>query len=711
MAIARPERLDQILIRLGFATEEQVAQALRKQQGLGGRLGTHLVYAGHVTEEQLGRALAVQFGVPAYDPARQRPSAELLARLPEGFARRHLVLPLSFDEESGTLGLAAVDPRDTTAIGETRSVLHSRRVSLWVIPEVTLEKVLAGAGLDGDGLHGPRRLIELPELFAGADESAPAAPRASAAAAAPAAPSVLLVTGRSFLASFLVPLFEREGRALVVAPDPAQAAAALARGDIGHVLVAEDMAAAWREQAPAAAGGAVRPPVTRLGPVGETLLGTAAPYAALRRSLLGALQLLAERAGEGQPQPPAYDLLRRDARTLGEALGLDLLAVDALEAAALMLAPAPPPAANVEALLADDGTGLDWSRTLGTAAAVEFPWPLGAALAAMRQLLGGRVNLDEFGRNDPEVAQAAQVLALVWHHHQRSAALAGGGEAHTANRNASLRAQGGRLARPEIVERYVQALSRAEDDLIAAAGQQLLLVGGEDRSLRQLAARLGHLGYRIVAVRGLDEAAEICARQAPTAVLVHEASFPHEVLRVRERLAAGARLPVFAVTGDAEPARLLTLFDAGFADVYALPRDLDLVPARLRQALRAPPAGANAGAPAAPARPGAFQATFAAFAFTDLMQTLSQSFKSVRIDLERSGGERAVMFLDRGQLVHAACGALRGAEAVYRVIAWEDDGSFAVQPESRFPAPNLGLPLESILMEGCRLLDESRIRP
>jgi hypothetical protein len=61
--------------------------------------------------------------------------------------------------------------------------------------------------------------------------------------------------------------------------------------------------------------------------------------------------------------------------------------------------------------------------------------------------------------------------------------------------------------------------------------------------------------------------------------------------------------------------------------------------------------------------------------------------------------------------VHAACGTLRGAEAVYRVIAWEDDGAFAVEPESEFPAPNIGLPLESILMEGCRLLDESRIRP
>lgn len=710
MTNARPERLDQILIRLGFATAEQVAQALRKQQGLGGRLGTHLVYDGHVTEEQLGRALAAQFGVPAFDPARQRPVPELLERLPQGFARQHLVLPLSLDEESGTLSLAAVDPRDTTALGQVRQLLRCRQINVCVIPEVTLEKLLAGAGLDGDGLHGPRRLIELPELFAGPDETEAATSRVPAEAAAPAEQAVLLVTGRSFLASFLAPLFEREGRALVVAADADQAGSLLARGGIGHVLLAEDLATAWRDRMHAAPTGA-SPPVTRLGPISETLLGTAAPYPALRRSLLGALQLLAEQAGEGQHQPPAYDLLRRDARALGETLGFELLAIDGLEIAALMLAPAAPPAANVEALLADDGTGIDWPRTLGTAAAVAFPWRVDAVLAAMRQLLGGRVNLDEFGRNDPETAQAAQVLALVWHYHQRSAVAAGAGDAHTANRNASLRARGGQLARPEIVERYLQVLARTEDELVAGAGQQLLVVGGDDRSLRQLGARLGHLGYRTVVLRTLDEAAELCARQAPAAVLVHDGSAPHEILRARERLAAGTRLPVFAVTGAVDPARLLTLFDAGFDDVFALPRDLDLVAARLRKALRASAAGAPGGAPPAPSRPGSFQAAFAAFAFTDLMQTLSQSLKSVRIDLQRPGGERAVVYLDRGQLVHAASGALRGADAVYRVIAWEDDGAFAVQPESEFPVPNIGLPLESILMEGCRLLDESRIRP
>ena len=706
MATPRTERLDQILIRLGFATEAQVAVALQKQQGLGGRLGTHLVYAGHVTEEQLARALSIQFKLPAYRPGMPPPARELLERLPAGFARRHLVLPLASDESTGVLSLAMVDPRDTAAIAGIRQLFHSREVALCVIPEVTFEKLVAGLGMDDDGLHGPQRLIELPELFEGGRDAAAASGSVPVEAGAgdPAAGHVLLVTERSFLRSFLAPLFEREGRPLVTTSEPQEAAALLGRGDIAHVLISGEMSDAWRGWLRQGAVPLPRVPVTRLEAVSATLLGNVAPYAAMQQSLLRALRLHSETQGDPQAPPPAYDLLCRDTRALAEAMGLGRLVVDGLEAGTLMIAPAAPPAANVEALLADDGTGIDWARTLQNAAAVGFPWNVEDALGGARQLLSERVNLEEFGRQDPELALAAQVLALVWHHHQRTSSQATAAGHRALVIKAALRAKSGHLARPEVVEQYLTVLERSEEDLLATASHQLLVVGGADRALRQFTARLGHLGYRTLSASTLADAAALCARQAPAAVFVHDGSFPQEILQARDLLTAGPRLLVYAVTTHADPAQVLNLFDTGFDDVFALPRDVDLVAARLRKALRA---GAGAGS-SLPARPGSFQAAFKAFAFLDLMQTLNQSLKSVRIVLSRADGEQAVVHLDRGQLTNAECGLLRGAEAVYRVIAWEDHGQFAVEPISDFPEPNIGLPLESILMEGCRLLDESR---
>ena len=49
-----------------------------------------------------------------------------------------------------------------------------------------------------------------------------------------------------------------------------------------------------------------------------------------------------------------------------------------------------------------------------------------------------------------------------------------------------------------------------------------------------------------------------------------------------------------------------------------------------------------------------------------------------------------------------------GTEAVYRVITWEEQGEFTVSEESDFPEQNTQESTELLLMEGVRLMDESR---
>jgi hypothetical protein len=86
---------------------------------------------------------------------------------------------------------------------------------------------------------------------------------------------------------------------------------------------------------------------------------------------------------------------------------------------------------------------------------------------------------------------------------------------------------------------------------------------------------------------------------------------------------------------------------------------------------------------------------------------LSQSLKTVRVDLSNSTSEKAVLFMQKGRFTHATCAESAGPEAVYRVIAWGDDGEFTVCEESTFPTATIQASTESLLMEGCRLLDEA----
>jgi hypothetical protein len=156
---------------------------------------------------------------------------------------------------------------------------------------------------------------------------------------------------------------------------------------------------------------------------------------------------------------------------------------------------------------------------------------------------------------------------------------------------------------------------------------------------------------------------------------------------------------LYAITMDHDPSQMLNLFDAGFDDVFTFPHNMDIIAARLRK---------TASKPQKQTRPGGFQAAFSAFSFTDLLQGLSQGLKSVKVELSRSNGTKAVIYLNRGQLEHASCGQLRGPEAIYEVITWLDDGEFVVEPTEKFPEENIQMSLESVLMEGCRILDESQ---
>ena len=263
-----------------------------------------------------------------------------------------------------------------------------------------------------------------------------------------------------------------------------------------------------------------------------------------------------------------------------------------------------------------------------------------------------------------------------------------------------LRKKSGLLARSEVIEAYLRLIERSSENLRATAYYQLFIVGKGDHNLVQFATRLRHLGYHPIHISSLEEAARMSERQPPTAIFIHEPSFPKEMLFCASLFKKNETLSLYAITMENDPSRMLNLFDAGFDDVFTFPHNIDIVAARLRKTTR----GTRKST-----RPGSFQAAFSAFSFTDLLQGLSQGLKSVKVDLVRSNGKKATIYLNRGQLEHAACEGLRGPEAIYEVITWLDDGEFIVEPAQEFPEQNIEMPLESVLMEGCRILDESRM--
>ena len=74
---------------------------------------------------------------------------------------------------------------------------------------------------------------------------------------------------------------------------------------------------------------------------------------------------------------------------------------------------------------------------------------------------------------------------------------------------------------------------------------------------------------------------------------------------------------------------------------------------------------------------------------------------------EDSQNTATVMGLREGDIISATAGATTGADGVYAFLAWEK-GSFKFTPGDPGQGAPLAQSVEHLLLEGCRILDESR---
>jgi DNA-binding response OmpR family regulator len=527
-----------------------------------------------------------------------------------------------------------------------------------------------------------RSRIELPELFDAEVEDAPLASEP----AAPAAPdrAVLLVARSPALRNFLVPIFTREGRETFAAATREEIELILAEQTIGHILVAQDLLeefSAWMSDGP---GAPVGVEVSVLSSVSGTLLDNPASYSKMLRAVFSAVQILAEDrlAHHGVSAP--YALVTRDVRDLAKVFGLRRVATDGVQVAAWLLTPAPP---------STPAPFRDLARSIAQARALAFPWRIDALLERTRALYAGEER-PTAGATLQEIDVAAQILGIAWYRH---AVGVGDVAEEAAAVKGRLRAAVGRVASLEVVEAYVRMLESAGAD---SERRQVVVVSLADETVKEMSPRFGRMGLPIVQKHSMAEARPYCEATPPVAVMIDFATLGMEAARLSVVLRLIPNLMLYAIVDSSDPAITLDLIDAGFDDVLAPPHDWDVVAARVSRAAR--------GLARKQARESVgFRGTFASFSFVDLIQSLSQSRKSVRVDLLRGDGEGAVIYLDAGRLVHARAGSNAGNEAIYRVVTWGDDGAFTVEPVSTFPVANISDPTEAVLMEGCRLFDES----
>ena len=113
-------RLGDVLVRGGIVTREQLNEALGKERENGSNLIQELIRLGFSTEERLADFLATQFGFQKVEIDNSELTESVFNLIPAHLIQKHQVIPLKL--VGSTLTVAMTDPTNLAAINEVKFI-------------------------------------------------------------------------------------------------------------------------------------------------------------------------------------------------------------------------------------------------------------------------------------------------------------------------------------------------------------------------------------------------------------------------------------------------------------------------------------------------------------------------------------------------------------------------------------------------------------
>lgn len=102
----------------------------------------------------------------------------------------------------------------------------------------------------------------------------------------------------------------------------------------------------------------------------------------------------------------------------------------------------------------------------------------------------------------------------------------------------------------------------------------------------------------------------------------------------------------------------------------------------------------------------AIQGRLSEMSLPTLVQMTCQEGNRAQLSIRQNDSE-ALLYFDRGNVVHAEMDGYEGEEVVYRLLAWQD-GEFSLESGVVPPARTIESAWTSLLMDGLQRLDEER---
>ncbi len=697
-------RIDEILLWDGLVTETQVREALQHQKLHGGKIGSHLMRQGHVNEAGLVQALSRQLGCEGVILTGREIPADVIALVPQQVAIARTVIPFNYDLNAKTVDIACENPSDQDLLNELSFILKDRTIRLFIAAEIALKSAIARYYLAMPG----READQTGDMVKGIFASDPTYPQVSVGTRRePVYRGTILMVTDDQLADFrLREAMEMEHYRVVTTESADDAIDIISGQQFDTVFIRDSVQGDYIDLIDRLRKISPRTRV-RYYDAATSLLTDSEGSTTIVDLQVRNLDLFTSLLSSREK------LASNHSGTVGQYVDKLCRHIGIPDKDRLVITTA--------AYLHDlgrfyygDATQLSDSRsqinlTIKLLDSLNYsPLVIGILRSMyinLREKYTKRLPIETLGGN------ILTVIDIFCEHIPVGQKMSLDRFEVVQRKFHDLK---GKLFLSEVVDAFLNMIQK--DILLPQPNEkfnQVMVYCDDEEIIAPVENRLRSEGFRTIKQSKLEAFIDLYKRSKPDILVLIEHGGPSKVVNLIDATISGGidlkQVPTFLLTDVWVASQLTSIFDKGIEDLIPIDNNLNLLIVKMKKVRSRIEAASNI--PMAPKDipdgTGAM-GNLVDMNLIDLLQALGPSRRTVRLTVSSNANE-LIMYLDRGDIVYAKLNEQQGAEAVYEGLNWKS-GFWTVQPVTReqLPQPNNEFSNESILMEGCRLIDEKQ---
>ncbi len=693
-------RLDEILTRQGKLSETQLKVALIFQKIYGGKLASHILHHGYMNESELVDALSEHFACPGVVLANQDIPKSTLELIPKNVVIARRVIPFAYDVNQNLLSVACENPADKSLIMELTRITGNANIKLFVAVETSLNLAI--------GRHYGYSNAAVKEASESMDTSDVVTESIgqeiiSHKTVSRNAKAILITIQNADAAVLLKRLFEKGQHDVLVIESIDDLIDLIAIKEFDYVFIHElllgnnlNIINRIREKYP-------QTEIRIFSSVADMLMDKKGfrNEVALQQNL----ELFASLLTIKERLPNNYNAkFSRYVERVCDRLPLSIeektLVINAAylyDRAKFYYLSAEPRDFQTLIMLA---TKLLQS-VFYEPAVIEI---IRCMYIDLRKKTGKQESLELLGGN---ILTVVDMFCDAVPPNRRI----------TLNRFDAIKAKYKTLVGFRLLETVVKAfISLMQEEVINSPEStrigQIMIYSDQPDQTMALDHRLRSERFRTIVAKSLDSFYLLYNRSKPDILVMYLSGGPREIIAlINEIIANGVDIkknPTVLMVDNVAIPSLTSLCERGIEDVIDREASFDFVLLKINKILTQWEIMSAVPREDELKRLGS-HGSLSDLNLIDLLQALGPSQRSTKIIVTPSGSskDQLEIFLDQGNIIFAQLGNLQGPEAIYAGMTW-GSGNWTIEPIERkdLMQSNNDLSNESILMEGCRLIDE-----